>query len=169
MSLTPSFELYGVAATVKELGQIDPELAKAAKVRIREAANPMVNGARGFIPNEAPLSKWSNGGRTGWSTARVKAGITAKVSTSRSKTKEIRLLNVVQKDVAGAIFDMAGRRSNGNTLSGQNLIKVLNEGNGPASRSMWRAYKLYEQITTENLRLAVADLEELLNNRLGGD
>lgn len=168
MTFSPSFPLTGVASSITELGRIDPELAKAARVRMKEAANPMVAAARGFIPTGSPLSGMSRGKRLGWSTARVRAGITAKVSTKPARNGYIPLLSVIQKNPAGAMWDMAGRRSNGNTAAGRNMVKVMQERNGGASRSMWPAAEATTLTVEENLRIAIVDLETTLSVRLGG-
>jgi len=169
MSLTPSLEFRGVAASIRELGQIDPQLAKAAKARIKEAANPMVNTIRGFIPASSPMSGMARGKRLGWSSARAKSGVTARSATKAARSGNIPLLSIVQRNAAGSMWDMAGKSSGGVTPSGRNMVKVLTERTGGPSRSMWRDSERLTAITEENLRIAVTDLEAVMNNRLGRD
>jgi len=65
------------------------------------------------------------------------------------------------------MWDMAGKSSGGVTPAGRNMVKVLTERNGGPSRSMWRDSERLIAITEENLRIAVTDLEAVMNNRLG--
>lgn len=164
MTLTTSFNPTGVAATLKELGQIDPQLAKAAKARIKEAASPLVSTARGFIPTDSPLSGMTRSKRLGWQSGSVRSGISAKVSTKPARSGRIPLLSVIQKNPAGAMWDMAGRASGGATPQGRAMIRNLA---GQPSRSMWPAAEQAIPTVEENLRIAVRDLEDTMDLLLG--
>ena len=169
MTFAPSFGFLGVAASIRELSQIDPELAKAAKARMKEAASPMVNTVRGFIPTDSPLSGMKRANRLGWSTARARSGVTAKVATKANRDGTIPLLRIVQNNAAASMWDMAGKASPGTTPAGRNMVKVMTERNGAPSRSMWKAADRMRAITEQNLRIAVTDLEAIMDNRLGRD
>lgn len=161
-----TFTVYGVAASIDELGRIDKELAKAARARIKDAAGPLVQNARRFVPTGSPLSHWKAGRGDGWS-ATARSRITAKVATKAGRRSEIPLLRIVQNDKEGSIFDMAGRKSSGNTPQGRAFITSLNRRYGSASRSMWRGVPTIISTVETNLQLAVKDLEEQLDRRLG--
>lgn len=166
MSLTPSFNPTGIASTLKDLNQIDPQLAKAARTRIKEAANPLVAAARGFIPTDSPLSGMTRSKRLGWRSGSVRSGISAKVSTKPARNGHIPLLSVIQKNPAGAMWDMAGRASGGVTPQGRAMVRNLA---GRPSRSMWPAAEQTMPTVEENLRIAVRDLEDTMAVLLGKD
>ena len=74
-----------------------------------------------------------------WDVGKIQAGI----SSSKAQRKPRRdyttsagaLLN---KDAAGAIFELAGRNKDGKTKAGKQFINVLNERFGKASRIIYR-------------------------------
>lgn len=169
MTFVPQFDVNGVAATIKELGRIDPELAKAARARLKETAAPLVAAARQLVPAPSPLSRWKAGGRIGWEAGRARSAITAKPSTAAPRGRRIKLLSVVQANPAGAVFDMAGRASGGRTPQGQAFIRNLNARYGTASRAMWRAAEQTRPQVEQALQTAVRDVEDTLSRRLGGD
>lgn len=165
---TITLKVDGVASVIRQLGQIDPELRKAATHRMRSVAEPVAARARGFIPTATPLSGWARSKRLGWSSARVKAGIKPRVSTRANRSSQIGLLSVVQTNPAGAMFDMAGKRG-GTSPKGQQFVKSLAERTGQPSRSMWPGVQAAMPLVEDQLRAAVGDLEDTLNAVLGRD
>jgi hypothetical protein len=64
------------------------------------------------------------------------------------------------------IYDAAGRRSRGKTLSGENMIKGLEEKRGKASRVMWPAYEMNRDEVEKQLRLLIEDVMRQVNRNL---
>jgi len=128
-----------------------------------------VTAARSFIPTAPPLSRMVNGnmikGRdgTGWSRARVLAGIRTVVgkrgqrartvrfsngSTADFKATQYQLLVLQQRDAAGAIWDHAGIRN-----GGQFVTNLIAEGETVGPRTAPRAL----QPAAESVLPAVED------------
>ena len=128
----------GLTSTLNALKEFEPDLKKELDAKIRQAAKPVVNAAKGYVPKEIP------GLRTGWmrigegkkpmsgaawkraglgdSTPRarfplfnpsyVKAGI--KFTSRYSKTNAAGFMNLYRiqnKTAAGAIYETAGRKN----------------------------------------------------------
>ncbi len=167
MSLSIEVEVAGVADVLRELGRIDPELRKAAVATIKGALEPMAAAARVYVPGDPPLSGMARGRRMAWRTGRVRSGIRATVSVKADRSGRIPLARIVQKDAAGAMWDMAGKASGGVTPAGRRMVAVMTQRNGAPSRAMWRPVAAYTSLTEESLRDAVAEVERVLNNELG--
>lgn len=132
-------EVKGLAAAIKAIGRFDADLRKQIIRDMKGAATPMVADARGRVP-ESPLSNWGTW-RDGYDAAKVRRRTNVAVRTGRVKGESqdvIPLLTLRSVDAAGAIFDMAGRRSPGNSPQGAAMIRQLNTF-GQASRTLWPA------------------------------
>jgi hypothetical protein len=78
----------------------------------------------------------------------------------------IPLLTLRQKNAAGAIYDMAGRRSSGSTDAGRVFIRVLNQRGGPASRTMWPGAEEAMPVVVRQVEAAIDDMMVVLNEEL---
>ena len=75
----------------------------------------------------------------GWnSRGKTRNKVVIKTGGKRRSDGSYLLVAVVQTDAMGAIYDMAGRKSSGNTPAGRAMIANLNKIHG-ASRGMWPA------------------------------
>ena len=161
--------LDGLPATFKALGRIDPELRKEALKRVRKAAEPIRDAARGAIPSTAPMSGWEkrrgSTSRWAWRGGRARSRITIKAGTGSVKRNEIRLVRIVQRDKLGSVFDMAGRGSSGRTPAGRQMIRNLNRY-GQASRSMWPAYERNRDRVELALIEAIDDMSATVNRSM---
>jgi hypothetical protein len=152
MPASASYQVYGIQEALAEINKVDRVLRRQITKDIQSGAGTrLVTAARSFIPTAPPLSRMGNGnmikGRdgTGWSRARVIAGIrtvvgkrgqrarTVRFSNGRTadfKATQYQLLVLQQRDVAGAIWDHAGIRG-----GGQFVTNLLAEGEhvGPAA------------------------------------
>lgn len=161
-------EIDGAAAAIKTLGKVDPELRKAVIKSLKTAAQPMEESARRLLPATRPLSNWEKW-RGGYDPKKVARSI--KVAFRGSKVKgardpdKIPLLTLRQKDAAGAIYDMAGRRSTGNTPQGQAFIRNLNR-QGPASRYMWPGAEAAMPLVIRQVEEAVDDMIKIIEKEL---
>jgi hypothetical protein len=139
-------DVTGLAEVVRELRKIQPELAKELPKSMRNAISPVVAEARTLLPTPSPLSNWGtwqlarqSGGDRNW-TRKAYTGIVAKSNTGASKGRNrIDLLEIVQKDAAGAIYENAGRRAATTDPRGLRFIAQLNEQHGESPRYLWPA------------------------------
>lgn len=135
-------KVKGVIELRKALRKFEPDLAKETQKEIVAALKPMVVKARGFLPSNEDLpSGWlkreNAGGR--WATkfydqATARRGITWKSSPSKANNKGWRsVASVLNKNPAGAIYETAGRKTQGqqgasaNPNAGQEFIAELNK------------------------------------------
>jgi hypothetical protein len=156
MPAEASYQVYGIQEALAEINKVDRTLRRQITKDIqRGAGTRLVTAARSFIPTATPLSRMGNGnmikGRdgTGWSRARVIAGIRSVVGkrgsrartvtfangrTADFKATQYQLLVLQQKDVAGAIWDHAGIRG-----GGQFVTNLIAEGETVGPRNAPRA------------------------------
>lgn len=161
-------DIENIPDMIRTLRQIDPELRKEAAREIRAIGRSVAADAKAQIP-EAPLSGWSHAGRTGFRPAEVRRGVTAKVKFSAKRTRDtIPLLTLHQKSAAGEIFDMAGRKSSGDTAQGRAMIRALNSRSGRASRYMWPTVERNLPRVERSLAEAAAKMARTINERTGG-
>jgi hypothetical protein len=156
MPASASYQVYGIQEALAEINKVDRVLRRQITKDIqRGAGTRLVTAARSFIPTATPLSRMTNGnmikGRdgTGWSRARVVAGIRSVVGkrgsrartvtfsngrTADFKATQYQLLVLQQRDVAGAIWDHAGIRG-----GGQFVTNLIAEGETVGPRTAPRA------------------------------
>lgn len=106
----------GTKQAIKSLRKVNPEAAKAVRVKVTAAAKPVVSKARGFAPSEAPLSGWGIA-RGAWK-ERVYEPMAVRrgIGFSQSPTKPNRqgfsyTAYIYNKSTAGAIYETAGRKN----------------------------------------------------------
>lgn len=142
--------VYGYNDLKKELKAFDPALRKAMDQEIRGTMTGIVAKARGMVPNQ-PLSGWRTGGngewssRLGWDPSGVKSGIVIRQGGKRSKGSATSSAWRIQngggkKTAAGAVYELAGRKSSGDSPAGKQFISALTAAGGRPSRLIWRAW-----------------------------
>jgi len=158
------------------LAKLAPETKKALDKANREAAAPLLASAKSnFV--DSPMrnwGKWTDGrGRDlSYNAATVRKGIKIKAG-GRSRTSPWSALTQLQnKTPAGAIFEMAGRKTD-NTAFTRNLNAIYFVNNNGVSRGIWKAIKeypitKYRDAVIKNYEDAVkvtqAELDRLTNN-----
>jgi hypothetical protein len=112
-------KIEGVKQTRKAIRDFAPDLNKELNKELKLALAPIAKKARGFVPNDSPMSGWAS---RSFSEARfpmynsrtIRAGIgfsTKPGKVTRSGfTSNAKIFN---KSVAGAIYETAGRANNG--------------------------------------------------------
>lgn len=114
MTVNTTTEFVGLKETIKALGKIDPQYRKDFNRDAKDIVKPLIADAKGNYP-QLPLSgmkyAWAPRGRAvfPWTINKVRSGVKFKTSTRRSGSS---VLYVTQSDPAGAIFEVAGKRSN---------------------------------------------------------
>ena len=160
-------EVIGIRDTIQVLKKTEPEIFKEFRSKAKFAAEPMVKDAQMRINKvsarngkNAPLSgmlkPWAPKGRQvfPWNQQKAVKGVKVKLRTSKES-----FLTVTQMDVAGAVFDIAGKK-NSNALS-----RSLNMASNP-SRTMWPAAESKQDEVTKNLAELVDFVNEKTNKKL---
>ena len=161
-------EVIGIRDTVQLLKKTEPEIFKEFRSKAKFAVDPIVKDAQARLNaasnrngKKVPLSgmvrPWGkNKGRVvpGWSQSKAVKGV--KVQVRPSKTA---FLTVTQREIAPAVFDIAGRK-NPNVLSRQLDLFAR------ASRTMWPAAESKQDEVTKNLAELVDFVNEKTNKKL---
>ena len=109
----------GVKQTRKAIRQFAPDLNKELNSELRVALAPIAKKAKGFVPNDSPMSGWASRSFSEskfpmYNARTIKSGIgfTTKAgkATRSGFTSNATIYN---KSVAGAIYETAGRAKNG--------------------------------------------------------
>ena len=120
MSVTATVRVDGVKNVINQLGKIDKELQKQFKADATRIAEPALDaGRRSYarLNNESDpyalsgMSRsWTQGGRKIFPLTVAKAikGVSMKFDTRK---KAIGVILIIQKDVATAVFETAGRKT----------------------------------------------------------
>ena len=167
MTVDFSTEVVGIRDTVSLLRKTEPAVFKEFRSKAKFALDPMVKDAQRRISQAsarngkgAPLSgmlkPWKPKGRQvfPWNQQKAVKGVKVKILTSKQS-----FLFVTQMNVAGAVFDMAGRKKpNG-------LSKSLNIA-AKASRTMWPAAESKEDEVRRNLSVLVDFVNAKTNRKL---
>lgn len=145
---------------IRALKEIDPELRKQAAAEVRGIARSVVADAKTQISG-VPLSGWAHKGRTGFEPGLVRRGISARVKfTAKRNQEEIRLITLVQKNAAGQILDMAGRKSGSGSF-----VPQLTARAGTASRYMWPTVERNLPRVEAALEQAAQNMADTINRR----
>jgi hypothetical protein len=173
MALSVAPRVTGGQEVLDVLKEIDPKLRRATNRTIKQAASPLVAAVRERLP-DSPLSNWVTG-RYAYDQARAARGVQVKIGGRAGRNSETviagrassswPLIAVVQNNAGGSVFDMAGRRSSGNTPQGQAFIRGLN-AIASSSRSMWPAAEGTIDAVRETVLAAVNDVADDINRSL---
>ena len=157
---------------------INSELAGAER-----DAKALVTAASGYGPNNTPMSGWKpndparprrstrgGAGWPGWNTGVIQQGIRKTKAQGKHRgdytTSAGALLN---KSAAGAIFEVAGRKTKGSTdrTGAAQFLRTLGNRFGQASRIVWRVVdkdrSKIEKNVAKALEEAKAELQQHLN------
>lgn len=156
-------EVTGVREVIAELRKVDTELRKETVAAMKTAAQPLQSTARALTPSTPPLSRMANqGGSVQAYSRKAVTGITIRYGGKFSRASQTwPLLRLQQKDPAGSVFDMAGRRNPSSQLA-QNLTSRY----GPPSRAMWRAADQNLATVQQGVAKAVDTAAATVNRRI---
>jgi len=158
-------EIIGIRDTVQLLKKTEPEIFKEFKRLAQTAVKPIVDDARARLtaasartgqPLPGMRRPWSPGGRQifPWNQTKAIKGVKVQVRPSKEA-----FLTVTQREIAPAVFDIAGRK-NSNKLSRQLDLFAR------ASRTMWPAAESKEDEVTKNLAELVQFVADETNRKL---
>lgn len=138
--------VYGLKDTMKALRSISPDVAKQFTKEIREAISPVQTLARTKVPAR-PMRNWDDRGtgvwstRLGWNATKVRQGITINQGGRGRRGSGVSVgWKVMNKNAAGAVFEIAGRKSSGSTRAGVAFRSNLTLNGGRPSRLIWQAW-----------------------------
>jgi len=144
--MTQSVTIENVAKVRRIINSFAPEIKKALDQANRATAAPLSNMAKSNLP-ESPMSNWgkwtdARGRDLSYNAANVRKGIKIKAGR-RSRTSPWSAVTELQNTTAaGAIFEMAGRKTNNSQFT-QNLQDIFFVRTGGLSRGIWKAIKDY--------------------------
>lgn len=171
----------GLDEAVAYLKLFDQETLKAMNKEMYGVMKGLVQETRGMVPNTAPMSGWEKKSLTGakWGTvltfapSKVRTGVRTKIGNVRNKglnTRE-RAYLLINANPAGAIYETAGRKTNGSTPQGEQFIKNIKERSGitvlgKQGRLAWKAAIDNRAEITVKMAKVVARYTDMINARL---
>lgn len=169
--------LENVRAIQNLLKEFAPDLRRQMDRNVRKVIEPISNRARGMVP-EVALSRWRPQGSGLWGqrlrydAADARRGV--RVGTGGRQRVRVPGVGVtgttlfayslLQANAAGAVYEVAGRRTSGVN----SFVSNLNRKHGGASRAIWRAWDSASgdsQVQSEVLDVVTATIQEY-NRRL---
>lgn len=157
---TTALDAKQVREALKALKAIDANIVKDLRAQLRGSLSPVAKQVADAVPIDPPLSGFANGGGTRWSKVTGKTSFTP----GRPKypgTSSLVSIRVVPPKSARGIFiaELAGSRTAGSTLAGQNLISVLNQRQPMKGRGGRYIYAKFRMLRPDVVRIA----ERILN------
>ncbi len=147
----PGINVENLDKTLNALRVIDPEMKKNLNKEMVKSVRPIITKTKGRVPSR-PARNWGGwveagrGRNLGWDAAVVKRGITTSTANARAGAggvrSQFRLLN---KSVAGAIYETAGSQGGSGTLQSRYFLRNLDLGGRPPRLLVrtWREEKGY--------------------------
>jgi hypothetical protein len=165
--------ISGIKETIESLKKFDKDAARRLNKVINDELALAEGAARAKIKDEPPMSGWRTvpaakgrvrGGQgwPAWEPTAIRQGI--KKTRVEGKVRSDYTTSagaLVQKTAAGAIWEVAGRRSDGSG-TGRNMIGVLNQRFKGASRGIWAVVDKDADKIRTNVRKAMDDAKKLL-------
>lgn len=172
--------LSGVKETLDALKDFDKDAVKRFNKVINTELAGAERSAKGAIQDQPPMSGWRKAdaakGRTrggagwpGWDASAIRSGITKTKAQGKVRgdytTSAGALLN---KSAAGAIFEVAGRKTKPGTgyKSGEQFLRTLNNRFKEASRVVWRVVDRDANKIQANVNNALNDAKTELQRHL---
>jgi hypothetical protein len=140
-------DFIGYNSLKKAMAKADPDLRKGLEKEILSYVQPVAKRARNLIPAEPALSGWvrsgvlRNDGRSiRWDSKAARSGIRIFQGRPPRKFQTYTVARrIVQTSAAGAIFETAGKKSEGKPGSGRRFVAGLKRHGSPG-RALYRAY-----------------------------
>lgn len=172
--------LSGLKETLDALKEFDKDAVKRFNKVINDELRGAERDAKGLINEEPPMSGWRKAdaakGRTrggkgwpGWNAGEIKSKITKTKAQGKVRgdytTSAGALLN---KSAAGAIFEVAGRKTAAGFGRGSSaqFLRTLGNRFGKASRVVWRVVDKDKDKIQANVARALNDAKTELQKNL---
>lgn len=174
--------LTGIKETIASLKEFDKDAVKRFNKVINNELSGAQRDARNIIQDSPPMSGWSKsdavkprkttrGGKgwPGWDAGEIKSKITKTKAEGKVRgdytTSAGALLN---KSAAGAIFEVAGRKTKAGFGSGSadQFLRTLGNRFGKASRVVWRVVDKDRARIEANVNAALEEAKVVLQRHL---
>jgi hypothetical protein len=169
--------ISGIKETIESLKKFDKDAARRLNKVINDELALAESAARAKVTDAPPMSGWrtvpaingqTRGGKgwPAWEPTAIRQGI--KKTRVEGKVRSDYTTSagaLVQRTAAGAIWEVAGRRSGGSG-TGRKMIGVLNERFKGASRGIWAVVDKDADKIRTNVRKAIEDAQRLLKQNL---
>jgi uncharacterized protein YfaP (DUF2135 family) len=169
--------LTGVQETINDLKQFDKNAVKNFNKVINSALTDAERSARGFVKSDSPMSGWrktdaiaprSRGGR-GWpaySQGVIQQGIRKTKAQGKVRGDYTTSAGaLVNKSAAGAIIEVAGRKTQGNG-TGRSFIRNLTDEIKNPSRLVWQAVDAKRSEVQRKVVQALDEAKKILQKAL---
>lgn len=160
-----SYQVVGVKAALRDLGRLEPELRKSLQASFKAELKPLADKARQDMPAQAPLSGMEKPGRLQY-TNKARTGVKIATSGRNRRAGTLTVAALVNTNAAGAVFDMAGRKTRGVTPQGVGFIAGLSNRFGNASRTLWPTVERNEALIERAVDNLVNGVETEITRRL---
>lgn len=174
MSVELEVQVYGMRDVLALLRQMDQKTKWQAINKIKASGGDLVAAAREHFPQPPPLEGWgtgTRGGRFGWNAAKVQQGVQIQVGGRTPRyAAAYPMVTLIQKNAAGALFDIAGLRGNSQsqakTPGQERFTRILEAEHGRAWRGMWRNIRKINEIGSASILKAVEEVAADMNRKL---
>lgn len=134
----PFIAIYGAQDVMRALNKMDPAAKREVDKALREAASDLVTQGRHLVDPQG-LSGWGTW-RGGYHPTTIASGIKVKRGGSRKRGQITKnFVGVTNSNAAGAIWELAGRKSSGKNARGAAFIRNITSRGGAPSRTVWAA------------------------------
>lgn len=171
-----SVTIENVAQVRRIINSFAPEIKKALDQANRATAAPLLNMAKGNFP-ESPMAKWgkwtdARGRDLSYNASAVRKGIKIKAGKRSRYSPWSAVTELQNTTAAGAIFEMAGRKTNSSQFT-QNLQNIFFVRTAGLSRGIWKAIKeypisKYQEEVIKNYEEAVKQAQDKLDGLKNG-
>ena len=171
-------EVVGLKEALRELNQLNPKLRRDITKDYRKIVAPVIKTAKAKVPQGPPISGWGRNWKTKsghqmtpWVGSRGDDFIKAKVSGKKprewaGRTTNLAVFSVAWTGAVNTLYDLAGRRSNGDTERGAQMIRAIEGRYGKASRVLWPAYEMNRDEVERMTAVLVAIVLREVNRKL---
>ncbi len=178
MTVSAKVEVVGLKEALRELQQIDPKLRREVSKDFRKVVDPVIKTAKAKVPQAPPISGWGRNWKTKsghqmtpWVGSRGDDFIKAKVSGKKprewaGRTTNLAVFSVAWTGAVNTLYDLAGRRSSGDTERGAQMIRAIEARYGKASRVLWPAYEMNRDQVERGTADIVARVLREVNRKL---
>ena len=178
---TVAARVEGLDETINYLKQFDKETLKALNKELYGVMKELVYEARSLAPSASPMSGWAEPSKYGaeWGTRllfdprKVKTGIRSKIGTVRHPNSYTtsRTYLLINANPAGAIYETAGRKSEGKGVNGRGFIRQIENDSkivviGKQGRIVWKAVNENRATVVAKMEAIVKRYEAYTNRRL---
>lgn len=195
MAVDVNVGVVGLKENLKQLNKIAPTLRRQITKDYALIVKPVIDTVQKIIPDMPPVSGFSGGWKTksgaemlpasGWNGNKAQKLLKPKINTRKVKEfqgdkENVGVFGIVLKGLVNTVFDMAGRKSRGNTdvfsrvgshgrqvgtVGGPQLIAMLQSRYSGASRAVWAGYERSKTELDREMQQLVERVMQLVNSQ----